>query len=105
MLLYAVTGALDAADYALFVSHGGLDGKADLEVFAKTAPGDPWGQLTTTAALPSQHSRDSEVARMTMPRPDCGHKISAARRPGEPLSAVLLARLRFPPDRDEPTSL
>ncbi|GJE88953.1 hypothetical protein PsYK624_050410 [Phanerochaete sordida] len=101
-----VTGVLDAADYALFVNHGGLAGKVDFEVFAKTAPGDPWGQLITTAVASSPNtSRSGEVAHFNTPRLDCGRKISAARRPGEPPCAVLLARLRFAPDRDEPTSL
>ncbi|EKM52507.1 uncharacterized protein PHACADRAFT_211755 [Phanerochaete carnosa HHB-10118-sp] len=103
--LMLVIGTLDAADYALFVSHNHPDGEVDLEVFAKAIPGEAWGKFTTTTDLSASIGPQYSLSGENTPRVDSGSKVSLVKKPGEPWDTVLLAKLRFPTDKEEPTSL
>lgn len=102
----AVVGTLDVRDYALLVSHGDSDQKvcigmkhrslclkpltcaqAFFNVHRSRQPGEPWGSFsidTHEGATPLFAEKVSRVG-------------------GE--NTVLVARLRFPPDKTEPTLL
>ncbi|KAH8112737.1 hypothetical protein DFH11DRAFT_1606815 [Phellopilus nigrolimitatus] len=100
--VYLVIGTLDAPDYGLFVNHNNPDGQVHFNVFAPPRPGQKWGAFSidteTVAAagpsyhedVPGQHAAASKVSEVL---------------PSRPWDSVLLARLRFPPDADHPTSL
>lgn len=103
--LMLVIGTLDAQDYALFVSHSHPDGEVDFEVFGRPAPGEPWGKFTTTTDLSESAGPTYRVPGQDTPRVISGSKVSVTKKPGEPWDTVLLARLRFPTDKEEPTSL
>ncbi|KAJ6608484.1 hypothetical protein B0H10DRAFT_1815704, partial [Mycena sp. CBHHK59/15] len=97
--LYLVIGALDAPDYALFVSHNHRDGQAHFNVFSSPKAGQPWGTFTTDAEPEQGGPSYHEPIHGT---PLSASKVSAS---GGQWDTVLVARLRFKPDVLDPTSL
>jgi serine/threonine protein kinase len=106
--LFLVTGALDAPDYALFVSHTHSEGQVHFNVFADKRAGKPWGTFTT------EHGARPDVAgpshREAIPGQTMfASKVSTGGGSEENISAkwdtLMLARLRFMPDVEEPTLL
>lgn len=97
-------GTLDAADYALFVSHSHPNGEVDFEVFARTVSGEAWGKFTTTTDLSDSIGPIYDVPGEERLCVNSGSKVSLVKRPGEAWDTVLLARLRFLTDKEEPTS-
>lgn len=98
-----VIGTLDAADYALFVSHSHPDGQVNFSVFGAARSGQTWGKFSTSADTTAAGA--GPVYHEEGPGSLSASKVSVAKRPGDAWDTVLLARLRFAPDRDEPTSL
>ncbi|GLB41362.1 putative protein tyrosine kinase [Lyophyllum shimeji] len=88
--LMLVVETLTAPHFALFVNHGHLDDEAHFDVFSSPDQGRPWGVFT----LPQG---EDEVS-----RPLRSSKISNF---GDPSKTILIARLRFQPDVEEPTLL
>ncbi|THH30137.1 hypothetical protein EUX98_g4033 [Antrodiella citrinella] len=101
--LYLVIGTLDAADHALFVSHDHPDGQVNFNVFSGSRVGQPWGQFSTSTDL-SSSNLSGPVYTEEAPGYLSASKVSNSRTSGK-WDTVLLARLRFPTDRSEPTSL
>ncbi|TCD62464.1 hypothetical protein EIP91_006834 [Steccherinum ochraceum] len=101
--LYLVIGTLDAADYALFVSHNHPDGQVNFNVSSSARAGQEWGRFTTSTDL-SASIVGGPVYVEEAPGYSSVSKISTVKTSGK-WDTVLLARLRFPPDRTEPTSL
>lgn len=106
MVIVSVVGTLETRDYGLFVSHEHPDGQVHFNVFTDRRVGHDWGSFST----------DTDIA--TMPGPELNSdgdspnvaavhatKISRVRAASDRSDAVLLARLRFKPDEDEPTRL
>ncbi|KDQ49984.1 hypothetical protein JAAARDRAFT_186654 [Jaapia argillacea MUCL 33604] len=100
--LYLIIGTLDASDYALFVSHHHPDGQFHFNVFASPKPGQHWGRFSMNdpsgafaTSGPSYHTHlpNGEV-------PDWASKVSTVK--STEWDTVLLARLRFRPDSDDP---
>jgi abelson tyrosine-protein kinase 1 len=101
-----VVGTLETRDYGLFVSHEHPDGQVHFNIFNDRRVGQDWGTFST----------DSDVS-PTMPGPEFNlagdapsvapvHATKISRvHAGAEGDAVLLARLRFKPDEDEPTRL
>lgn len=101
-----VIGTLEAADYALFVSHSHPDGQVNFNVFASSKLGQPWGEFSTTTATDlSASAMSGPVYHEEVPRVQANSKVSRVRKASEPWDTVLVARLRFAPDREEPTVL
>ena len=82
-----------------------VDGEVDFEVFTKVSPGEPWGQFRTTTDLSESVGPHYRVPGEAPLRIDSGSFVSLVKKQGEPWDTVLLARLRFPTDKEEPTSL
>ncbi|TCD62466.1 hypothetical protein EIP91_006836 [Steccherinum ochraceum] len=101
--LYLVIGTLDAADYALFVSHNHPDGQVNFNVSSSARAGQEWGRFTTSTDL-SASIVGGPVYVEEAPGYSSVSKISTVKTSGK-WDTVLLARLRFPPDCTEPTSL
>ncbi|KAI9457475.1 hypothetical protein BJY52DRAFT_1223837 [Lactarius psammicola] len=102
--IFLVIGALDAPDYASFVSHSHPDGQVNFNVFASAHVGCPWGEFTLTSA-----EQAMEPSKYTVQQDMVGavtaSSVSLVKNSSEPWDSVLLARLRFKPDIPEPTSL
>ncbi|KAF8584749.1 hypothetical protein K439DRAFT_1653139 [Ramaria rubella] len=103
--VYLVIGTLETRDYGLFVSHEHPDGQVHFNVFTDRREGQDWGAFSTdTGVTPMpgpQYNGDSPVLNSVH-----ATKISRVRASSDPdADAVLLARLRFKPDEDEPTRL
>jgi len=102
--IFLVIGALDAPDYASFVSHSHPDGQVNFNVFASPRAGDPWGEFTLTSAeqamVPSRDTVQQEMVGAVT-----ASNVSLVKNSSESWDSVLLARLRFKPDIPEPTSL
>ncbi|KAH7911476.1 hypothetical protein BJ138DRAFT_1135374 [Hygrophoropsis aurantiaca] len=104
--IFVVIGALDAPDYALFVSHSHPEGQAYFNVFSPPKVGRAWGTFTTDSVSSSESgpSYHEEVPGNAV----FAGKISDSRGGNVSSSkwdSLILARLRFKPDVDEPTSL
>ena len=102
----AVVGVLSAPDYALFVNHNNPDGQVHFNVYAPQKNGQDWGSFSIdTDSIP--HS-DTAVGPMyhddVQGQHASANKVSKVKQSGA-WDAVLLARLRFPPDSDRPTSV
>jgi len=105
--LFLVMGTLDVPDYAMFVSHKHPDGQVHFNVFGSPKPGQFWGTFTTDTELPPElggPSYHEEVPGNRMANSQSAHKVSMVGA-ANAWNTVLLARLRFPPDVLEPTSL
>ncbi|KAH9014502.1 hypothetical protein EDB85DRAFT_1876352 [Lactarius pseudohatsudake] len=102
--IYLVIGALDAPDYASFVSHSHPDGQVTFNVFASAHVARPWGEFALTSAEQvMEPSRDP--VQQDMVGAVTASNVSLVKNSSEPWDSVLLARLRFKPDIPEPTSL
>lgn len=102
--IYLVIGALDAPDYASFVSHSHPDGQVNFNVFASAHVARPWGEFTLTSAEQvMEPSRDP--VQQDMVGAVTASNVSLVKNSSETWDSVLLARLRFKPDIPEPTSL
>ncbi|EIW75046.1 hypothetical protein CONPUDRAFT_140363 [Coniophora puteana RWD-64-598 SS2] len=105
--VFLVVGTLDAPDYALFVSHAHPDGHAHFNVYANPRVGQSWGTFTTdaeTSAAEEGPSYQEEIPERAL----FASKVSDTTSGTPPTSrwdTLLLGRLRFKPDVDEPTSL
>ncbi|KAI0070864.1 hypothetical protein K474DRAFT_1607894 [Panus rudis PR-1116 ss-1] len=101
--LYLVIGTLDAPDYALFVSHHHPDGQVNFNVYSSPKNGQPWGEFTTTSDM-SASLLGGPVYDEAAPDYQSATKVSRCKSSGK-WDTILVAKLRFPPDRGEPTSL
>ncbi|KAF5376728.1 hypothetical protein D9615_007804 [Tricholomella constricta] len=89
--LMLIVETLTAQDYALFVSSGHAGQEAHFDVKPSPRDGEPWGTFEIPqekAASPSQRQLSSKVSNS-----------------GGPSKTILVARLRFQPDVEEPTLL
>ncbi|KAG1729964.1 uncharacterized protein EDB91DRAFT_799075 [Suillus paluster] len=90
--VFFVTGTISAPDYALFVTDPISSGEAYFNVFASRKSHRPWGTFTVksdgTESFPTRTTFTSKVSR--------SHQTKT-------LDTILLARLRFAPDAEEPT--
>lgn len=71
-------------------------------VFSSPKAGQPWGAFTTDKEVPHELGGPA-WDEPTSTTPVSASKVSASGRPG--WDTVLIARLRFKPDAQEPTSL
>lgn len=97
-----VIGALEARDYGLFVSHDHPYGQVHFNVYTDRRVGQDWGSFSTDSDIlaPGPKFNKDDVATVH------ATKISRVRAASDSnVDAVLLARLRFKPDEDEPTRL
>lgn len=95
--IFLVIGTLNTSDYALFVSHNHPDGESHFNLLPPQH-GKPWGIVKTDTHCrggPSYHEPVSGG-------PLSNNKIS---KNGDPEATVLIGRLRFKPDVEDPTSL
>jgi len=106
MTWHAVIGTLETKDYGLFVSHEHPDGQVHFNVYADRQIGQDWGIFSTDSDVtpvpgPAYHDGDgsnlSSVHATRISRVKAGSETD--------VDAVLLARLRFKPDEDEPTRM
>ena len=74
-------------------------------MFAKPVPGEPWGQFKTTTDLSASSGPQYIVPGEATPQVTSGSKVSVVKKHGEPQDTVLIARLHFLTDKEEPTSL
>ncbi|KAG5731485.1 Serine/threonine-protein kinase TNNI3K [Termitomyces sp. T112] len=88
--LMFIIETLSARNHALFVNHGHLDDKAHFEVFTSPASGESWGTFTLPPDL--KHNAPQSFF----------EKVSVV---GSPSQTILIARLRFLTDVEEPTLL
>ncbi|KIJ41011.1 hypothetical protein M422DRAFT_68349 [Sphaerobolus stellatus SS14] len=107
--VFLVIGTLETRDYGLFVSHEHPDGQVHFNIYADRQLDQDWGIFST----------DFDVAAASVPGPDYhdgegqgpnsvhATKISKVKPIGGETKAdvVLLTRLRFKPDEEEPTRL
>ncbi|KAF7799186.1 hypothetical protein EIP86_010417 [Pleurotus ostreatoroseus] len=100
--LMLVIGTLDAQEYALYVSHDHPNGQVNFDVFSSTRPGQVWGKFSTTEGTPP--SPLGPVYHQETPGALSAHRVSQMKQQGAKWDTVLLAKLRFPPDQEEPTS-
>ncbi|KAH7920215.1 hypothetical protein BV22DRAFT_1098519 [Leucogyrophana mollusca] len=105
--IFVVIGTLDAPDYALFVSHNHPDGQAHFNVYSPSKAGRAWGTFTTDSEFPSDEGGPSyheeipgKAVFASKISESSGGNVSSSK-----WDTLLLARLRFKPDIDEPTSL
>lgn len=120
-----VIGALEAQDYALFVSHSHPDGQVmfysfgelgtrrdtassthqvNFEVFSAPRSNQPWGRFSVSTDLSSSMIGGPDYHEEPEDSLQSASKVSNTGRGGK-WDAVLLARLRFKTDSSEPTSL
>jgi len=100
--IYLIIGTLDTPDYALFVNHNNPDGQMHFNVFAAPREGEHWGAFSTDTDLPAT-AAGGPVYREDVPgRHLSANKVSIV---SHKMSTVLLARLRFKSDEEQPTSL
>ncbi|KZS90817.1 hypothetical protein SISNIDRAFT_457444 [Sistotremastrum niveocremeum HHB9708] len=97
-----VIGTLEAADFGIFVSHYHPDGQAFFDITSNRQSGSPWGSFSTAHTLPA----DITAGGPDWLPEDHGPSLNASKvsRIGDGANTLLLARLRFAPDQDEPTS-
>lgn len=98
-----VIGSLETRDYGLFVSHENPDGQVYFDIFTDRREGQEWGAFRTDSDLPGSISEGPQVGDAGLSFKNTT-KVSKVSSNGEP-DCVLLARLRFKPDEDEPTRL
>ena len=99
----AVVGALDAPDWAVFVSDDHFDGRAQFNVFAGREKGEPWGMYTVERAVKNGNAglgRWVDVGQETF-----ASKVSCITVGGHDVvgDAVMLAGLRFEQGMQAPT--
>ncbi|KAG6826645.1 hypothetical protein H0H92_014990 [Tricholoma furcatifolium] len=86
--LMLIVETLSAEHYALFANHGNIDHDAHFDVFASPASREPWGAFSLPSVTPNAPPRlyHSNVSLF-----------------GSPSKTILVARLRFQTDAEEPT--
>lgn len=99
-----VIGTLDAPEYAMFVSHTHPDGQVNFNVFTGSRVGQKWGEFSTSTDL-GMAAPGGPAYKEEVPLTDFYAHVSSVKKPSEAWDTVLIARLRFPPDRDEATIL
>lgn len=77
--------------------------QVNFNVFSSAKPGQTWGEFSTTTE--SSMTIPGPIYNEPVPIPLSESKVSVVKRTTEPWDTVLIARLRFPPDKDIPTSL
>ncbi|EJD55610.1 hypothetical protein AURDEDRAFT_109872 [Auricularia subglabra TFB-10046 SS5] len=104
-----IIGALDASDWAMFVSHNSPGAVVHLQIKpeAERKPGQPWAAFVeevpdkksppTGPSLPDDHTVPVSTGRVSLKDP--------VPRDAEHWDTMLLARLRFRVDQAAPTSL
>jgi len=94
-----VIGLLRTPNYGLFVSHNHPDGHVHFNVHKSVKAGSTWGTFTTDNANVAEHGPSYDDV------PDTRARIEASKVSphGGPWDAVLLSRLRFRADENEPT--
>jgi len=104
--IFLVIGALDAPNYASFVSHSHPDGQVNFNVFASPQVGQPWGEFTLTSAEQTMESSTDTVQQEMVGAVTASNvSLVQVKNSSESWDSILLARLRFKPDIPEPTSL
>ncbi|KAJ3474751.1 hypothetical protein NLI96_g12275 [Meripilus lineatus] len=98
-----VVGTLEAPNYAIFVSDDHPDAQLDFNVFSSPRPSQPWGQFSISKASFLGSSR-CPVYDEDVPKSVVQGKVSIVQKDRKKADAVLLARLRFQPGREDPTS-
>ncbi|KAG2006316.1 TKL/TKL-ccin protein kinase [Coprinopsis cinerea AmutBmut pab1-1] len=100
--IYLVIGLLNTPNYGLFVSHSHPDGHVHFNVHKASKIGQPWGTFTTdsTAHAARNQSGPCYDEADTRPRIEAS-KVSIH---GGEWETVLISRLRFRADEDEPTA-
>jgi len=98
-----VVGTLDAENYGLFVSHNNPGGQVHFNVFSPPKAGQAWGVFTTDDNLPPNAAGGPTYHEDVPGKHSSGNKVSNVS--SGTWNTVLLARLRFKPDDDRPTSL
>ncbi|KAJ6483520.1 hypothetical protein C8R47DRAFT_981423, partial [Mycena vitilis] len=90
--LFLVFATLNAQDHALFVNHGDVNDllHTEFHVLSSQKPGEPWGYFERASA--------SDATSEAIPTI---YKVSSA---GSGWNTVMLSRLRFRPDDQEPTA-
>ncbi|GJJ14060.1 hypothetical protein Clacol_008317 [Clathrus columnatus] len=101
--IFLVIGSLETRDYALFVSHENPDGQVYFDVFSDRKESQEWGVFRTDSDLPESVGEGPHIADAGLTFKN-STKISQVTG-GRDADCVLLARLRFRPDEDEPTRL
>lgn len=100
-----VIGTLEAPDYAMFVSHRSRDGQVHFDVYNDKRLGQKWGQFTPDEALPDATTAEGWNERDEHPVDNLfSCKVSVNGDSAKGWDALILARLRFRPDEEEPTS-
>ncbi|TFK19552.1 TKL/TKL-ccin protein kinase [Coprinopsis marcescibilis] len=97
-----VFGLVRTETYSMFVSHSHPDGNVHFNVYKSPLTGQPWGTWTTDTTVDQKEqgtSNDSEEGDDTPPRLEAS-KVS---KTGGRSHTILISRLRFRPDEDEPT--
>ncbi|KAF7759675.1 hypothetical protein Agabi119p4_11370 [Agaricus bisporus var. burnettii] len=98
--LCLVVAVLQAPNYALFVGRKHPNGNVHFHTFPHKRSGKPWGVFTTDNKV-SDEQEGPRYCDSTQQPLQCACKVSVH---GDQPNALLLTRLRFPPDSDEPTS-
>jgi len=99
--IFLVIGTLDTPDWGLFVNHNNPDGQVHFDAAFSPRNGQPWGVFKTDTVIPvggPSYSEDVQGA------PKWAEKVSPSQA-SKPWDTVLLARIRFKPDSDQPTAL
>lgn len=100
--LSAVIGTLDTPDYGLFVNHNNPNGQVHFNVFAAPKDGERWGAFSTDTETTMGGPIYREEVRG---QHYSANKVSSVTTSPRQWNTVLLARLRFKSDEEQPTSL
>ncbi|TDL14843.1 hypothetical protein BD410DRAFT_796909 [Rickenella mellea] len=102
--IYLIIGTLEAPDYGLFVSHNNPEGQVHFNIFSPPRSGQLWGAFSIdTDASPRPQGGPSYHEDVPGTH-SWANKVSTVSS-SSTWDAVLLARLRFKPDHEDPTSL
>jgi abelson tyrosine-protein kinase 1 len=106
---HLVVGSLEAPDYGMFVSHKCPDGQAHFDVFNDRKPGTRWGEFTVDHSDPNRGSFVADASWIEKNQGKgaekvCSQRCSTNGESGKGWNSLILARLRFRPDEDDPTS-
>lgn len=103
-MLAVVIGVLETRDYGLFVSHEHPDGQVHFNVFTDQREGQDWGSFSTDTEVSPSMVGPHFTADGPSPASIHASRVSRVRSGTDlEMDAVLLARLRFKPDEDQPT--
>ena len=91
----------------MFVSHKSRDGQAHFNMFSDRRNGQKWGEFKTDESMPQESTvgGPSWIESEEHPIDEVySTKVSNNGDSAKQWNALILARLRFRPDEDEPTS-